>query len=142
MKTRTIIIIALIAITITITVLVIVRKKKVQEKILRISDAIEKGAGALGTDVNSVLLNTSKDSHFSTSASDMALMHSTDADTIIKAFSGKTKGQIKTMMDQFKAKYGVDFNDYLNDVFDPWYWTYDTAAYNKVLNTISAAPAR
>ena len=102
-----------------ITILVIVsaiayailRSRSVRKKIAMIEQAIDRGVGELGKDIDSVLLNVKIDSSYNPSASDLDKLKSAKGswywvdhpEYITQVFSGKTKGQIKAIVSAFET---------------------------------------
>lgn len=137
--------VALVVIAIGIIIYVIARKKSIAAKTQIISDAINSGTGALGTDVDSLLVNVVAANY---SLSDADLQHLKDADGgwtgldhpeyINQVLSGKTKAQIKAIFAQFQAKYGIKFNDHLNKIFSDTFG-YDTKGYQNIMSIVKAA---
>jgi ABC-type Zn2+ transport system substrate-binding protein/surface adhesin len=134
-----------ILLAIGITIYAIMRKRKVDKKVHIISAAIDQGVGELGTDIDSVLLNTVA-ANYALPASDLKKLkdakgswYSIDhPEYINQVLAGKTKAQDKAIINQFQVKYGIKFNDHLNDIFSDT-TGYDTAGYNSVLNLVRNA---
>ncbi len=138
-KHKLIILIVLLVIITGGLVYYFMRKKQVEEKVLKISAAIDSGVGALGLDVDSVLVNIKEDTSFIPLKSDLLSMNSDDEDVIVMAFKNKNKSQIKRMLSVYKNTYNEKFNDHLNDVFSHWYRPYETDSYQMILSAISSA---
>lgn len=137
--------IAVIMIIIAIIVYVIIRKKKVECNYQSIIRAIDKGAGLLGTDIDSVLANVKCDVSYNVSVSDIKKLKSAKGswysvdhpEYIGQVFAGKRKSQIKCIINRFEAEHGR-FNDHLNNIFDDL-TGFDTSGYNNVLNIVRNA---
>ncbi len=143
LKFWTIIIISLLVIA--LIVYIIIRSKKVKERSRVISDAIDKGIGALGKDIDSILVNVSADPSYVVSQAVIDKLSDAKGsyimpdhpEYIVEVFAGKTKSQIKSIINKFTSQYGK-FNDHLNSIFDDTFG-YDTEGYNKILGIVMNA---
>lgn len=137
--------VVVILIAIAITVYVILRKKRIECNYQSIIRAIDKGAGLLGTDIDSVLANVKCDVSYTVSDADIKKLKSAKGswytvdhpEYIGQVFSGKGKSQIKCIVNKFEAMHGR-FNDHLNNIFDD-ITGFDTSGYNNVLNIVRNA---
>lgn len=121
----------------------VIRSGTVKKKIKIISDAIDSGIGALGTDVDSVLANVKIDSSYHISKADLQKLKDAKGPSyapdhpeyILQVLAGKTKAQIKSILADFLSTYQIKLNDHLNNIFDDL-TGYDTNGYQKVLSMV------
>lgn len=137
--------IVVLLVTITVTVYAVLRTRSVRKKMAVISQAIDRGVGELGKDIDSVLINVTADSSYRPAQVDLEKLKDAKSafwfdkpENITAVFKGKTKAQIKSIINAFESRYGIRFNDHLNDIFSD-VTGYDTAGYQGIITLVQNA---
>jgi hypothetical protein len=145
-KKTFLLLIFVVLLTVGIITYAILRTRSVRKKMSMIEQAIDRGVGELGKDIDSVLVNIKTDTSYSPLKSDLEKLKAAKSsfywvdkpENITAVFSSKTKGQIKAIVIAFESQYGKKFNDHLNDIFSD-VTGYDSSGYQRVINQVQNA---